>query len=92
VRGIRWLTALSAGRRGDARTVRSLAVYIALRRLGWPVVFVTGVDRERPGALERSWVELDDHLLWELRDPQARATHQEIFRHPASAPRADGGE
>jgi hypothetical protein len=81
VRGIRWLTARVPFDPKGAGLVRSLAIYAALRRQGWPVHFVTGVRRDGvPG--EHSWVELEKRVLVELQKGESAGAYREIFRYP----------
>jgi hypothetical protein len=67
--GIRWaLRLLPRGADGPC-LLRSLAVYAALRRQGWPVEFVSGVRRHAGGVTGHAWVELDGQVLPELAEP-----------------------
>ncbi len=73
VRSIQWTVRLLPGGnpRGDC-LVRSLAIYVALRRQGWPVAFVSGVRRDAGEVVGHAWVELDGQVLYELAEPHNR--------------------
>jgi hypothetical protein len=61
---------------------RALAIYAALRRLGQPAEFVSGV-RAAGGRVEgHAWVELDGSVLPELEDVQG-VRYEPNLRHPA---------
>jgi hypothetical protein len=84
VRGIRWGTRLLRLRAGGPCVVRSLALYIACRRLGWPVTFVSGVRRGPAGVVGHAWVELDGSVLPELSEPLNRSLFQVNVQYPAT--------
>jgi hypothetical protein len=66
--------------------VRSLVIYTALQRQGWPVVFVSGVRREAGGVVGHAWVELGGTVLPELGEPPAVLEQYAVnFRYPAEA-------
>lgn len=82
VRAIRW--AFKLLRLGPAEgecLPQALATYSALRRQGWPVVFVSGVRRDGERVLGHAWVELDGVILT---DSEQMAEYRENFRYPAS--------
>ena len=81
-RGIRWASRLLRVGDGGPCVVRSLALYVALRRLGWPAVFVSGVRREGAGVVGHAWVELDGRVLPELGEPFNREWFQVGFQYP----------
>jgi len=83
VRGIRWAARLLPTLGSGTCLVRSIALYIALRRQGWPVVFVSGVRRETDGVKGHAWVELDGRVLPELIEPANSRLYQVMIRHPA---------
>jgi hypothetical protein len=65
--------------------VRSVAVYVALRRQGWPVVFVSGVRREGEGVVGHAWVEYEGRPLPELGEGAEACRYVVNFRYPAEA-------
>jgi len=81
-RGVRWAVRLLHIRAGGPCVVRSLALYVVLRRLGWPVVFVSGVRREAHGVVGHAWVELDGRVLPELLEAGNRERFQVNFQYP----------
>ncbi len=83
VHGIRWAVHLLPGRnpRGDC-LVRSLAIYTALRRQGWPVTFVSGVRRDADGVVGHAWVEMEGRVLRELGEPRNRQHYVVNLEYP----------
>lgn len=82
VRGVRWATQLlPLGAHGRC-LVRSLALYVELRRAGWPVVFVSGVRRDAERVAGHAWVELDGRVLPELGEPNNRSLYAVNLRYP----------
>jgi hypothetical protein len=66
--------------------VRSLVIYTALQRQGWPVVFVSGVRSEAGSVVGHAWVELGGTVLPELGEPPAVLEQYAVnFRYPAEA-------
>jgi hypothetical protein len=89
VRAMRWATRLfRLNPKGDC-ALRSVAIYTALARQGWPVTFVSGVRRGERGVEGHAWVECDGRELPELREPTVRLAYRETFRWPPSS--AEGG-
>jgi hypothetical protein len=84
-RGIRWAVRLLRLRAGGPCVVRSLALYIAFRRLGWPATFVSGVRRGPAGVVGHAWVELNGCVLPELSEPLNRSWFQVNVEYPAVA-------
>jgi hypothetical protein len=62
--------------------LRSLALYAALRRQGWPAVFVSGVRRDGERIVGHAWVELDGRTLPGLREKRNRELFSVTFVHP----------
>lgn len=88
VRGVRWCVRILRVNVGGPCLVRSLAIFTGLRARGWPVVFVSGIRRDGNGrVIGHAWVELDGHVLPELREPDNRALFAVNVRHPAEADR-----
>jgi hypothetical protein len=65
--------------------LRSLALYAALRRRGWPAVFVSGVRRHASGVVGHAWVELDGRTLPSLHEKRNRELFAVTFVHPPEA-------
>ena len=65
--------------------VRSLAIYVALRQQGWPVVFASGVRRDGDGVVGHAWVEYGGRPLPELGEGAAACRYVVNFRYPAEA-------
>ena len=91
VRAIRWATRFLRLNPGGDCVLRSLAIYRALRREGWPVVFVSGVRREGGRIDGHAWVEFDGRVLPELGEPAVDHYYNETFRWPmkSSGPTKD---
>lgn len=62
--------------------LRSLALYHALRRLGWPARFVSGVRREDGVVKGHAWVELDGRVLTELYESANRQCYSVLVEYP----------
>lgn len=67
----------------DLPLVRSLALYGALRRQGWPVSLVRGEGGPGAPAPDHTWLELDGEVLYELAEPANRARYRVVFEFPA---------
>ncbi|HEU4585698.1 MAG TPA: lasso peptide biosynthesis B2 protein, partial [Gemmatimonadaceae bacterium] len=79
-------------RDGDC-LLRSLALYHALRRLGWPARFVSGVRREGGVVRGHAWVELDGRVLTELYESANRQCYSVLVEYPrAEGDREQGAE
>ena len=76
IRGVSWLARLA----GSSCLVRSLALYRALRREGWPVTFVSGVAMDEGRIKGHAWIELEGQLLPLL--PEAVFSYRTLFRYP----------
>jgi hypothetical protein len=76
IRGITWLMRIA----GSSCLVRSLALYRALRREGWPVTFVSGVATDEGRIKGHAWIELEGQLLPLL--PEAVFSYRTLFRYP----------
>jgi hypothetical protein len=61
--------------------VRSLILYHALRRQGWPVTFVSGVRRENGGVVGHAWIEYDGKPLPQPADPEFLSRYSINFRY-----------
>lgn len=83
VRAIRWAARLLPTLGSGSCLVRSVALYAALRRQGWPVVFASGVRREPDGVHGHAWVELDGRILPELNEPGNPGLYRVVLRHPS---------
>lgn len=79
---VRWAMRLVGTGPHSSCLLRSLAIYSILRKRGWPVELVSGVRRDGGGIVGHAWVELDNVVLWELREPENRAIYRESFRFP----------
>lgn len=82
VRGIRWAMRLLPRGAAGPCLIRSLAIYTALRRQGWPVEFVSGVRRTAGGVTGHAWVELEGQVLPELGEPHNRRIFRANVRYP----------
>jgi hypothetical protein len=86
VRGIYWaVRLLPLGSETGRCLQRSLAVYAALRRQGWPVTFVSGVRRSPTGLEGHAWVEEDGLVLAELAGRERIWEYRANFRYPPSS-------
>lgn len=83
---VRWVVRLLPTRnaRGDC-LLRSLALYVALQRQGWPATFVSGVRREAEGVAGHAWVELEGRVLPELGEPRNREVYAVNVEYPPPA-------
>jgi len=80
VQGVRWLTRLLYPRSPGICVPRSLATYRALRRAGYPAVYVSGVRRTEKGTVEgHAWVEGPDGPLDEYEEVTNRHLYQVVF-------------
>ncbi len=61
---------------------RALALYHALRRHDWPVVFVSGVQRRDERIIGHAWIELDGRMLAGLQT--SLSDYAIMFRYPAA--------
>jgi hypothetical protein len=86
IRGVCWGARLTSTVRGCDCLVRSVALYGALRRQGWPVSFVSGVRMEEGRMRQHAWLELDGRPIPELREFTHAEKYRENFRYPPSAP------
>jgi hypothetical protein len=62
--------------------LRALAMYAALRRQGWPAVYVSGTRTHAGRTLRHAWVELDGAPLPEGGEPLNRKHYQVDFVYP----------
>ncbi len=86
VRAIRWACKLlPVGPAEGSCLPQALAIYAALRRLGWPVQFVSGVRRDTTGLHGHAWVEEDGALLPELSGWERFPDYRANFRYPPRA-------
>jgi len=84
VSAIRWAhRLLPLGPRAGDCLPRALATYVALRRQGWQVAFVTGVRREGNRTIGHAWVEDEHGPLPELQEPGPTPRFVPAFRYPA---------
>lgn len=67
--------------------LRALAIYAALRRQGWPAVFVSGARTQNGRTLRHAWVELDGAALPELAEPLNRSQYRVDFVYPPEGPK-----
>jgi hypothetical protein len=81
VRGVNWSLKLLRARRDGDCVPRSLAIFAALRRLGAPAVFVSGVRQAEGDVQGHAWVELDGEVLPELAEPMG-ARYVANLRYP----------
>lgn len=80
IQGVRWLTRLLYPRSPGVCVPKSLAIYRALRRAGYPAVYVSGVRRGENGAVEgHAWVEGPDGPLDEYEEVTNRYLYQIVF-------------
>jgi hypothetical protein len=86
VRGIRWGARLLPRHAGGDCVLRSLALYMMLRKDGWPAHFVSGVRRDASGVVGHAWVELDGVVLPELSEPDNRRHYAVNFEYPPALP------
>lgn len=86
IRGVCWGARLTSTAGGCHCLVRSVALYGALRRQGWPVAFVTGVRMEEGRLRQHAWLELDGRPIPELREFTHAEKYRETFRYPPPAP------
>jgi hypothetical protein len=89
--GVHWAVRLVGGGSSGRCLVRALATFVALRRRGWPVEFVSGVRRNGSTIVGHAWVEYNGGVLLEVEQPHVRAKFEQNFRFPvpptAAAPR-----
>lgn len=83
-RGICGVVRLMPSRKVGACVIRSLALYRGLRKQGWAVEFVSGVQPGPDGVIGHAWVELDGTVLPELCEPQNRKLYRVNFRYPGA--------
>jgi len=82
VQGVtRALRMIPRNTRGDC-LLRALTLFVALRRVGCPVRFVSGVRRETSGVVGHAWVELDGRVLAELSEPDNRNSYAVVYEYP----------
>jgi hypothetical protein len=62
--------------------LRSLALYHAIRRQGWPARFVSGLRREGDVVQGHAWVELDGRVLTELYESGNRQRYSVLVEYP----------
>ncbi|MVN86687.1 lasso peptide biosynthesis B2 protein [Deinococcus sp. HMF7620] len=74
-------------RRDGVCVPRAYATYQALRRLGHPAVFVSGVARSGAGVTGHAWIEDDRGTLELYGEPFNRQHFQVLFETPASPER-----
>lgn len=86
IRGVCWGSRLTSTARGCDCLVRSVALYGALRRQGWPVSFVSGVRMEEGRMRKHAWLELNGRPIPELREFTHAEKYRENFRYPPPAP------
>jgi len=85
VRAIYWATRLlPSGDAGGRCLQQALAVYAALRRQGWDVVFFSGVRRDAAGLHGHAWVEEDGVRLTD-RGADGPLDYQANFRYPPAS-------
>ncbi|GAA5532720.1 lasso peptide biosynthesis B2 protein [Deinococcus aluminii] len=82
--GVSWLTRLLYPRQSRVGTCvpRAYATYRALRRLGHPAVFVSGVARSGPKVQGHAWIEDARGTLDAYGEPLSRERFPEVFRYP----------
>jgi len=86
VRAIHWACKLlPLGRAASRCLPRALAIYAALRARGWPVVFVSGVERDASGLHGHAWVEEHGAVLLELAGYEGKPDYRANFRYPPSS-------
>ena len=90
IAGVRWATRLVGAGRYGASLVRALSAFVALRRHGWPVDFVTGLRRDTPFVVGHAWVEYDGDVLLEMEQPDVCAKFEPNFRFPWSVTARSG--
>ncbi|SMB91832.1 lasso peptide biosynthesis B2 protein [Deinococcus hopiensis] len=80
-----WLTRLLYPRQSRVGTCvpRAYTTYRALRRLGHPVVFVSGVARTSRGIQGHAWVEDAHGTIDAYEEPLNRERFPEVFHFPA---------
>jgi hypothetical protein len=84
IAGVHWATRLIGTGRYGPCLVRALSAFVALRRHGWPVDFVTGVRRNTPVVVGHAWVEYDGGVLLEMEQPDVCAKFEPNFRFRSS--------
>ncbi|MDP9765073.1 lasso peptide biosynthesis B2 protein [Deinococcus enclensis] len=85
VGAVRWWTRLLYPRQSRVGVCvpRAYATSRALRRYGFPAVFVSGVARTPGGITGHAWVETPHGSLESYGEPDAGRRFRETFRHPA---------
>ena len=80
VSGVKWLTPLFYPQSPGVCVPRSLATYRALRRIGFPAVYVSGVHRNVHGVIEgHAWVEGPQGQIEAYGEPMNRQMFQTVF-------------
>lgn len=80
IKGVNWLTRLIYPNSPGVCVPRSLATYRALRRLGFPAVYVSGVHRNAHGVIEgHAWVEGPQGPIEAYGEPTNRWVFQTVF-------------
>jgi hypothetical protein len=86
MRGLHWaVRLLPLGSAGGRCLQQALAAYVALRRQGWNVTFVSGVRRDATGLVGHAWVEEDGVRLTEPLDPGGSPDYRPSVRYPAAS-------
>jgi len=87
MQGTRWLTKLVYPRSPGVCVPLSLATFRALRRRGFPAVYVSGVRRtEDGGVIGHAWVEGPNGPLDDYGEPMNRFVYRPVFEERAGVP------